>query len=155
MEIKLLQNCFKLSANAKLCNCYRLSTIIDASKVRTHRMLVGHHPFVSMCSFVRVRCWLWKISRVVCNISLWTFMSIFKTILTKYYWSAIFRKFQSTFSTVFLTRIIGWIIVKSEFRMNFSVKMSVSTETEKMNSTDLKIATKLITGNYHLTKYFL
>ena len=52
-------------------------------------------------------------------------LCIIKTMLTKCYWSSIFSKSQSTFSTVFLTCIIGTIIVKYEFMTNISGKMSV------------------------------
>ena len=64
----------------------------------------------------------------------------------------IFRKIQSRFSTVFLIRIVGRIIVKSEFKMNFSVKMLDTIVTGNSHSTDLKIALKLITRNCHLKK---
>ena len=52
-------------------------------------------------------------------------LCIIKTMLTKCYWSSIFSKNQSTFSTVFLTCIIGTIIVKYEFMTNISGTMSV------------------------------
>ena len=74
------------------------------------------------------------INRVVCNISFEHLMCIIKTILTKYYWSAIFKKIQSTFYTVFLIRMIGRIVDKSECKMNFSVKMLVTTPTGHSNS---------------------
>ena len=41
----------------------------------------------------------------------------------------IFKKIQFTFSPVFLIRMIGRIIVESEFKMNFSVKMLVTIAT--------------------------
>ena len=44
---------------------------------------------------------------------------IIKTSLTKYNWSGIFRKNQSICFTVFLTHIIGRMIVQSELKMNF------------------------------------
>ena len=49
---------------------------------------------------------------------------IIKTIVTEYDLSTIFKNFLSTLSTVFLSRIIGRIIMKSIFKINFSVKMS-------------------------------
>ena len=42
-----------------------------------------------------------------------------KTVLTKYYWSAVIGKTQSAFSTVLFTGIIGRIVVKSEFKLKF------------------------------------
>ena len=40
--------------------------------------------------------------------------------------------------------MIGGIIVKSEFKMNFSVKMSVIIETVHAHSTDLKNKNELL-----------
>ena len=94
------------------------------------------------------------INRVVCNISLWIFIVLFKTIMTENDWSAIFRKNNSIFSSVFLTRTIGRIIVKSEFKINSSIKMSVSIVTGHLHSADFKIAPKRTTRNCHLNQYF-
>ena len=62
-------------------------------------------------------------------------------------------KIQSTFSTVVLTHTISRIIVKSELRMNFSVKMNVTIATAHPHGTNLKIIPKFITKNCHLSKY--
>ena len=43
--------------------------------------------------------------------------------------------------------------MKSEFKMIFSVKISVSIATRHTHSTDLKISPKRITRNYNLSKY--
>ena len=66
---------------------------------------------------------------------------VIKTILTKYDTSAIFRKKKFKFSTVFLTRINGRISEKSEFKMNFLIKIRVAIES-------------VFTRNFYFRKYF-
>ena len=79
---------------------------------------------------------------------------IIKTILTKYDLSTTFRKIQSTFSTVFLIRIIG----KKNGEIRIYVELFRQDARYHSNkhtlSTDLKISPKLITRNCHLRKYF-
>ena len=57
------------------------------------------------------------INRVVCNISLWTFIVHNYNNFYQLWWSAIYRKVQFTFSTAFWTYTIGRIIIQSKFNI--------------------------------------
>ena len=77
--------------------------------------------------FVRLRFSLYDQFTVLREISTCEhLLSIIKKMFSKYDWSAIFRKIQSTFSTIFVICTIGRVIAKSEFKMNISVKMLIA-----------------------------
>ena len=111
---------------------------------------------IHLKKIVRVRCSARERLTELCEFNIFILCSLFiiKTILTKCDWSVIFRKIVSTFSTVILTRLICRIIVKSEFIMNFSVKMSIAIATENVQSLDIKIAPERITRNCYFNNYF-
>ena len=116
-----------------------------------YRLLAGQ-PSVCLnsliCSSIRFSAW----ERLVelCAISACEYLSCqIKTIFTKYEWSAVFRKIQSKFYTVFLTYTIGRIIIQSEFRYIFRL----SNYSCHGNTAAPKIAPERITRNYQLSKY--
>ena len=115
-------------------------------------MLAFSHLSVPMCSFVRIRCLLRERLTELCAISTCEhLLSIIKTILTNYYWSAVFRKIHTTFFTVFLTHSIGRIIIQSEFKIHFSV---LQRPLPWQYFTATKIAPELITRKCNLNTYF-
>ena len=71
--------------------------------------------------------------------------------MTKYDWSAIFRKIHAIYYTVFLTHSIGRIIIQSEFKIHFVLsKASCHDNTFPPP----KISPELNTRNCHLRTCF-
>ena len=76
---------------------------------------------------------------------------LINTILSKYYWSAVFRKIHTTFFTVYLPQSIGRIFTQSEFKIHFS---ALQRQLPWQHCTPPKIGPELITRKWHLSRYF-
>ena len=96
--------------------------------ISSHRLLAGQPSVRLNAIFLWVCCSGCERLSELCVISGGEhLLCIIRTILNKYYLSTVFGNIQTTFSTVFLTRITGRINVKSEFKMNFSTFKSHKT----------------------------